>query len=103
VNSTFEAGSSLGRIATKGAPRAFQPARALANVAARSSGSLPAVIKTAARNVLYTTTYVPSSLSTHLMIPMTRPTRPGPAAGLVLHCWPEARDSSRAYLQSHAC
>jgi len=57
VNSTFQAGSSLGRLATKNAPRALQhpqPVRAIAGAAARTSGSMSVVIKNAARNILYT-------------------------------------------------
>jgi hypothetical protein len=61
VNSTFEAGSSLGRLATKSAPRALrhpQPIHAIAGVATRTSGSMSVVIQNAARNVLYTGAYV---------------------------------------------
>ena len=62
VNSTFQAGSSLGRLATKNAPRALQhpqPVRAIAGAAARTSGSMSVVIKNAARNILYTGACVP--------------------------------------------
>lgn len=58
VNSTFEAGSSLGRVAAKNAPRALQhsqqPVRAIAGAAARTTGSMTVVMKNAARNMLYT-------------------------------------------------